>query len=270
MHGGRGFNFRLCTPCSKVQTHIIAGARGDCPSCFAMCTHLLRSLHCLFDCCRGWLLRLLNSVRDQDDFNRLDQLLVSALEATGADTSEPPLADLKKPRMYAPQQQQLEVALKHLGGITKLLRDPLSATIRLQSLLHHLPSGSNIDTLLQQEIDHYLSSQLWFSESGSGSRSGSRENSFNRLNSSGSNGSGGAVGRANSGGSIHGSSSGGVLRRQSSLGPGRRPATLSVVEPFMVLRNDTVRSEWRAAFGGRERVSWKEFWYKLVQPQVGR
>jgi hypothetical protein len=37
----------------------------------------------------------------------------------------------------------------------------------------------------------------------------------------------------------------------------------------MVLRNDTVRSEWRGAFGGRERVTWKEFWYKLVQPQVG-
>ncbi|KAF6256218.1 hypothetical protein COO60DRAFT_135401 [Scenedesmus sp. NREL 46B-D3] len=40
---------------------------------------------------RGWLLRLLNSVRDQDDFNRLDQLLVNAMEAAGADTSSSPL-----------------------------------------------------------------------------------------------------------------------------------------------------------------------------------
>jgi hypothetical protein len=212
--------------------------------------------------CRGWLLRLLNSVRDQDDFNRLDQLLVNAMEAAGADTSEQPIADLRRRHSYAPQQQQLEVALKHLGGIAKLLRDPLSATIRLQSLLHHLPSGSNIDTLLQQEIDHYLSSQLWFSDSES--RPGSRESSF-YVSSTATGSGGGGVGRAGS----SGGSGGGMLRRQSSLGPGRRPATLSVVEPFMVLRNDTVRSEWRGAFGGRERVTWKEFWYKLVQPQVG-
>ncbi|WIA36602.1 hypothetical protein OEZ86_007890 [Tetradesmus obliquus] len=210
---------------------------------------------------RGWLLRLLNSVRDQDDFNRLDQLLVNAMEAAGADTSEQPIADLRRPHTYAPQQQQLEAALKHLGGITKLLRDPLSATIRLQSLLHHLPSGSNIDTLLQQEIDHYLSSQLWFSDSDS--RPGSRESSFYVSSTASGSGSGG-VGRAGSGGG----SGGGMLRRQRSLGPGRRPATLSVVEPFMVLRNDTVRSEWRGAFGGRERVTWREFWYKLVQPQA--
>lgn len=210
--------------------------------------------------CRGWLLRLLNSVRDQDDFNRLDQMLVSALEAAGVDTSEEPLLELKKPRSYAPQQQQLEAALKHLGGIAKLLRDPLSATIRLQSLLHHLPSGSNIDALLQQEIDHYLSSQLWFSDSSS-SRPGSRENSFSRLGSAGSNGSNGlARGGSNGSGS-------GLLRRTSSLGA-RGRASLSVVEPFMVLRNDIVRTEWRQAFGGRERVTWREFWYKMVQPTV--
>jgi hypothetical protein len=183
------------------------------------------------------------------------------MEAAGADTSEQPIADLRRRHTYAPQQQQLEIALKNLGGITKLLRDPLAATIRLQSLLHHLPSGSNIDTLLQQEIDHYLSSQLWFSDNDS--RPGSRESSF-YVSSTATGSGGGGVGRAGS----NGGSGGGMLWRQSSLGPGRRPATLSVVEPFMVLRNDTVRSEWRGAFGGRERVTWKEFWYKLVQPQV--
>lgn len=209
--------------------------------------------------CRGWLLRLLNSVRDQEDFNRLDQMLVSALEAAGVDTSEQPLLDLKKPRSYPPQQQQLEVALKNLGGIAKLLRDPLSATIRLQSLLHHLPSGTNIDSLLQQEIDHYLSSQLWFSDNSS--RPGSRNNSFNRLSSAGSSGSNG-LNRGSSGGS-----GSGMLRRTSSIGQ-RARTSLSVVEPFMVLRNDTVRTEWRQAFGGRERVTWREFWYKLVQPTV--
>eukprot|EP00878_Enallax_costatus_P012153 GHUV01012690.1.p1 GENE.GHUV01012690.1~~GHUV01012690.1.p1 ORF type:complete len:612 (+),score=147.24 GHUV01012690.1:321-2156(+) len=208
---------------------------------------------------RGWLLRLLNSVRDQDDFNRLDQMLVNALEAAGVDTSQEPLVELKKARSYPPQQQQLEAALKSLGGIAKLLRDPLSATLRLQSLLHHLPSGSNIDALLQQEIDHYLSSQLWFSDNSS--RPGSRENSFNRMSSAGSSGSNGL----NRGGS--GGSGSGMLRRTSSLGT-RARATLSVVEPFMVLRNDTVRTEWRQAFGGRERVTWREFWSRMVQPAV--
>jgi hypothetical protein len=165
---------------------------------------------CRFACCRGWLLRLLNSVRDQDDFNRLDQLLVNAMEAAGADTSEQPIADLRRPHTYAPQQQQqqLEIALKHLGGIAKLLRDPLSATIRLQSLLHHLPSGSNIDTLLQQEIDHYLSSQLWFSDSDS--RPGSRESSF-CITSTATGSGGNGVGRAGSGG---GGGGGGILRRR--------------------------------------------------------
>lgn len=209
--------------------------------------------------CRGWLLRLLNSVQDQDDFNRLDQMLVNALEAAEVDTSQQPLVELKNPRSYAPQQQQLEAALKNLGGIAKLLRDPLSATIRLQSLLHQLPSGSNIDFILQQEIDHYLSSHLWFSSISS--RPGSQENSFNRLGSAGSNGSNG-LNRGSSGGS-----GSGMLRRTSSLGARARP-TLSVVEPFMVLRNDTVRTEWRQAFGGRERVTWREFWSKMVQPAV--
>lgn len=187
-------------------------------------------------------------------------MLVNALESAGVDTSEQPLLDLKKPRSYAPQQQQLEIALKNLGGIGKLLRDPLSATIRLQSLLHHLRSGSNIEALLQQEIDHYLSSQLWFSDSSS-SRPGSRENSFTRLGSGGSGGSNG-LNRGSSGGS-----GSGLLRRTSSLGA-RARTNLSIVEPFMVLRNDTVRTEWRQAFNGRERVTWREFWYKLVQPAV--
>eukprot|EP00775_Hariotina_reticulata_P003910 gene3910-4164_t len=120
---------------------------------------------------RGWLLRLLNnSVRDQDDFNRLDAQLVKAVQQAGVDTSAQPLADLRKPRMYAPQQQQLEAALKNYGGMHNLMRDPFR---------------------------------------------------------------------------------------------GRTPA-VSVVEPFMVLRNDVVRSEWRAAFGPRERITWKEFWNKLV------
>lgn len=219
--------------------------------------------------CRGWLLRLLNnSVRDQDDFNRLDMQLVKAVQQAGVDTSAQPLADLRKPRMYAPQQQQLEAALKNYGGIHNLMRDPLSATLRLQVLMHHLPSGTNIDTLLQHEIDYYLSSQLWYTHGGS--RPTSRDNSFNRTGSGSSSG-GNSMGRANSGGSNHGSGSGGMLRRNSSMGlPGSRgrSTAVSVVEPFMVLRNDVVRSEWRAAFGPRERITWKEFWNKLVAGHV--
>lgn len=214
---------------------------------------------------RGWLLRLLGPVRDQDDFNRLDLQLVNALQDAGVDTSEPPLVELRSPRAYQPQQQQLEATLKNLG-ITKLLRDPLSAVLKLQSLLNHLPSGSNIEVLLQQEMDYYLSSCLQFTDSNgsSGSESSSREASFTRAGS----GSDSTLPKLNG--------SGALRRQSSSSGPlagvrgGSRTGSASVMEPYMVLRNDTVRSEWRSMFGSRERITWKEFWHKLVQPQVRR
>lgn len=222
--------------------------------------HVCCAVLCVF--CRGWLLRLLGPVKDQDDFNRLDQQLVTALQQAGVDTSEPPLTELTAARRYQPQQQQLESALKQLG-ITRLLRDPLSAMLRLQSLLNHLPSGSNIEVLLQQEIDFFLSSCMQYPENGSSSAS--REDSFSRVGS----GSDSSVLKANGPGSGNSST---TLRRSSSSGPmaaGRgRAAGGAAVEPFMVLRNDTVRAEWRSIFGSRERITWKEFWHKLVQPQV--
>lgn len=213
--------------------------------------------------CRGWLLRLLGPVKDQEDFNRLDQQLVTALQQAGVDSSEPPLQELQTARTYQPQQQQLESALKTLG-ITRLLRDSLSATLRLQTLLNHLPSGSNIEVLLQQEIDFYLSSCVHFPEY-NGTSSAIRENSFNRA------GSGSDSGLPKLSGPGSGNSAT-QLRRSSSSGPiagiRGRAASMQAVEPFMVLRNDTVRAEWRSVIGLRERITWKEFWHKLVQPQV--
>lgn len=197
-------------------------------------------------------------MRDQDDFNRLDQQLVNGLQQAGVDTSEPPLVELRGARTYQPQQQALEAALKTIG-ITRLMRDPLSATLRLQSLLNHLPSGSNIEVLLQQEIDFYLSSTVQFIDSSS---SESLDN--------------GAGGRASSDSSapkgVVAGNSAQALRRSSSSSPlvgGRaRAAAMAAMEPYMVLRNDTVRAEWRSIFGSRERITWKDFWHKLVQPQV--
>lgn len=222
------------------------------------------TLHAVCCACRGWLLRLLGPVRDQDDFNRLDQQLVNALQQAGVDTSEPPLLELSTYRAYQPQQQQLENVLKQLG-ITRLLRDPLSAMLRLQTLLNHLPSGSNIEVLLQQEIDYYLSSCMQFVDTnGAGSEATSRENSFSWV------GGGDSLQKGNGLGGSNGSST--SLRRSSSSGPlmasRARAAAMSAVEPYMVLRNDTVRAEWRSVFGNRERITWKEFWHKLVQPQV--
>lgn len=82
----------------------------------------------------------------------MDKQLVASLQQAGVDTSAPPLAELALPCSYPPQQQPLECALKQFGGIERLLRDSLSATLRLQSLMNHLPSGSNIEALLQQEV----------------------------------------------------------------------------------------------------------------------
>lgn len=221
----------------------------------------MQLIRCLYSClavCRGWLLRLLGPVRDQDDFNRLDQQLVNALQQAGVDTSQPPLTELSTAFTYQPQQQLLENPLKQLG-IVRLLRDPLSATLRLQSLLNHLPSGSNIEVLLQQEIDFYLSSCMQFTDA-----AGS-ETSMDSVSRAGS-GSDSSVQKANG-------NSAQALRRSSSSGPlmagrSRAAAGASAVEPYMVLRNDTVRAEWRSVFGPRERITWKEFWHKLVQPQV--
>lgn len=221
--------------------------------------HLTFMLWCV-SFCRGWLLRLLGPVRDEDDFHRLDQKMVNALQQAGVDTSQPPLTELSAARVYQPQQQQLEHMLKQLG-IARLLRDPLSATLRLQSLLNHLPSGSNIEVLLQQEIDFYLSSCLQFTETTSSDPSG-----LDTVGSRANSGSDSSAQKGANGNSAQ------ALRRSSSSGPliaGRaRAAALSAVEPYMVLRNDTVRAEWRSMFGTRERITWKEFWHKLVQPQV--
>lgn len=171
------------------------------------------------------------------------------------DTSEPPLIELREAHAYQPQQQALEAALKSLG-ITCLMRDPLSATLRLQSLLKHLPSGSNIEVLLQQEIDFYLSSTVQFIDSSSESL----ENGPASRQSSDS-----SVPKGVTGGSVQ-------LRRSSSssplVGSRGRATAMAAMEPYMVLRNDTVRAEWRSVFGSRERIPWKDFWHKLVQPQV--
>lgn len=215
--------------------------------------------------CRGWLLRLLGPVRDQEDFNRLDQLLVNGLQQAGVDTSQPPLTELSAALTYQPQQQQLEGLMKQLG-IARLLRDPLSATLRLQSMLNHLPSGSNIEVLLQQEIDFYQSGFLQYTErlTSNGDALASMD-----LGSRAGSGSDSGVPKGPSGSSTQQQ----LRRSSSSSGPllaGRaRAAAMAAVEPYMVLRNDTVRAEWRSTFGSRERITWKEFWHKLVHPQVG-
>jgi hypothetical protein len=203
-------------------------------------------------------------VRDQEDFNRLDQLLVNALQQAGVDTSQPPLTELSAALAYQPQQQQLEGLMKQLG-IARLLRDPLSATLRLQSLLNHLPSGSNIEVLLQQEIDFY---QSGFLDSERFTSNGDALASMD-LGSRAGSGSDSGVPK----GPGDSSSAQQQLRRSSSSsGPllaGRaRAAAIAAVEPYMVLRNDTVRAEWRSTFGSRERITWKEFWHKLVHSQV--
>jgi hypothetical protein len=101
------------------------------------------------------------------------------------------------------------------------------------------------------------SSQDAFSRVGSGSSGGTNSGSLPKFNGvlaalpSGGGGSG-------SGGRL--SSSAGRLQKLGAAG--------SAAEPFMVLRNDIVRSEWRAVFSSRERVLWKDFWHKLVHPQV--
>lgn len=223
-------------------------------------------------CNRGWLLRLLRPVRDQDDFSRLDKQLVASLEQAGVDTSQPPLTDLQQPCAYAQQQQQLECALKQFGGIERLLRDSLSATLRLQSLMNHLPSGSNIEALLQQEIEYYQSSSLPLLER-DGSMAGA--DAFLRAGSGSSNGGSGSLPKVNGGLATIGSGGGGSssasrLRRTSSSAgrPLKGGAAVQAAEPYMVLRNDTVRSEWRVVFNNKERVLWKDFWHKMVQPQV--
>jgi hypothetical protein len=40
------------------------------------------------------------------------------------------------------------------------------------------------------------------------------------------------------------------------------------IEPSAVLRHPMLRSEWQRRVGAKERISWRGFWYKLVQPQV--
>lgn len=233
-----------------------AGRTRSCTNC---------SLHGSRAVCRGWLLRLLGPVRDQEDFNRLDLLLVNGLQQAGVDTSQPPLTELSAALTYQPQQQQLEGLMKQLG-IARLLRDPLSATLRLQSLLNHLPSGSNIEVLLQQEIDFYQSGFLQYTErfTPNGEVPASMD-----LGSRAGSGSDSGVPKGPSGSSAQQQ----LRRSSSSSGPllaGRaRAAAMAAVEPYMVLRNDTVRAEWRSTFGSRERITWKEFWHKLVHPQVG-
>jgi hypothetical protein len=231
-------------------------------------------------------------VRDEDDFSRLDAALVAALQQARVDTSVPPLAQLQRPSYYEPQQQQLAAALKALGGMERLLRDSLSATVRLQGCLNHLPSGSNIEALLQQEVDFYLSGSMPLldrearegSNHGGGAAAASGgtfasalEDGFGVRVGSGSSGGGGSSsgGMPRLSGSVHGAggngsftSGGGNARlRRSSSSAAARLRQLAV-EPYMVLRNNTVRAEWRAVFGGRERVPWKDFWHKLVQPQA--
>jgi hypothetical protein len=140
------------------------------------------------------------------------------------------------------------------------------------------PSGQSFESLIAVEADMWLATardasglSLTTSQGGAGGslQSAAADGSFSVARSSLS-GRGSALrgGVEASSGSWRGprggvEPSGGSGRSSSVGGAGGGGA-----EPGSVLRHLALRAEWQRRIGAKERVPWREFWYKLVQPQV--
>jgi hypothetical protein len=183
--------------------------------------------------CRGWLVRLQYPETDLEDFQWLDaSLRAAAAECPGLDLPATSDTNLQQPASFEPQQQALASALSYLGGMEAVAVDVPAAAIKLRRCVRQ-PSCCDLEQKLSREVEYAASSGLLRAP-------GITSNSTSK--------------RATSG--------------RPSFAAGTMLRAAAVAGPHLVLRNAEVRAEWRKAFGPVERVTWRDFWQKLVQPQA--
>jgi hypothetical protein len=175
-------------------------------------------------------------------------------------------------------------------------RDPCAAARRLSPGMVPPLSGQSIESLLAAEAEIWSSGgresavgsapvspigsaapllpapppaadgSFSVARSGPGIRAPSATAAAARLAAIGEPGGGG---RVLSRGGPDGSGGGGSGRGLGLSPGGGGGGGPSGAEPASVLRHPALRAEWQRRIGAKERVPWREFWYKLVQPQVG-
>lgn len=183
--------------------------------------------------CRGWLVRLQYPETDLEDFQWLDASLRAAVaECQGLDLPDTPDINLQQPASFEPKQQTLASGLSYLGGMEAVAVDVPAAAIKLRRYVRQ-PSGCDLEQKLWREVEYAASSGLLRSP-------GITSNSTSKRVASG----------------------------RPSFAAGTMLRAAAVAGPHLVLRNAEVRAEWRKAFGPVERVTWRDFWQKLVQPQA--
>jgi len=142
-----------------------------------------------------------------------------------------------------------------------LVRDIPTATRRLAPGMQAARSGQSFESFITSEAEVWAAGGSDTASVSSIGLSSVHSGGGNHHHNSGSN-------HQHQGGS----SAEGLALRQSS-GGGAAPAAVAgggAVEPSVVVQHATLRGEWQRRIGAKERVSWREFWYKLVQPQVRR
>lgn len=165
-----------------------------------------------------------------------------------------------------------------------VIRDPTNAARRLAPGMVPPPSGQSFESLITSEAE------VWAASARDAAAAAAACSPFSPAGTAGgaapgaSGGGGGAAAApadggfsvALSGGSVTGRGalraalvepSGGSARGLALLAGGAG-AGVCGVEPTAVLRHSALRAEWQRRLGPKERVPWRDFWYKLVQPQV--